>query len=47
MEKINPEKFRISITQEIDSIKDRVRNFIGDANWGEEGRYKEALLKNV
>jgi len=44
---INPEKFQKSITKELDTIKDRVRNLIGNAHWGEEGRYKEAILKNV
>lgn len=44
---INPEEFQKSITKELDIIKNRVRNLIGDANWAEEGRYKEAILKNV
>jgi len=37
--------FQRSITQELITIKNRVRNIIADANWGEEGRYKEAILK--
>ena len=45
--KINPEEFQKSITKELDIIKDRVRNLIGDTHWGEEGRYKEVILKNV
>ena len=28
-------------------IKNRVRNLIGNSNWAEEGRYKETILKNV
>lgn len=44
---INPIQFQKSITMEIDIIKNRVRNLIGDANWAEEGRYKEAVLKNI
>ena len=44
---INPEKFQESITNELEVVKDRVRNLIGDAHWGEEGRFKEAVLKNV
>jgi hypothetical protein len=44
---IDPRKFQESITKELDVIKNRVRNLIGSANWGEEGRYKEAILKNV
>ncbi|MGR9047088.1 DUF6602 domain-containing protein [Halobacillus faecis] len=41
------EKFQKSITLELYTIKNRVRELIGDANWGEEGRYKESMLKNV
>ncbi len=43
----NIKEFQESITQEIDVIKNRVRNLIGGANWGEEGRFKEAVLKNI
>lgn len=43
----NARLFQESITQELDSIKNRVRNLIGNAHWGEEGRFKEAVLKNV
>lgn len=44
---INPEKFQESITKELEVVKGRVRNLIGSAHWGEEGRYKEAVLMNV
>ncbi|MCW4043504.1 MAG: hypothetical protein NWE90_07260 [Candidatus Bathyarchaeota archaeon] len=44
---INPEKFQKSITEELEVVKDRVRNLIGSAHWGEEGKYKEAVLTNV
>ncbi len=44
---IDPKNFQESITKELDTIKNRVRNLIGASNWGEEGRYKEAILKNV
>lgn len=40
-------KFHESTTRELDSIKDRVRNIIGNKNWGEDGRYKEEILKNT
>ncbi|MHA1271519.1 MAG: DUF6602 domain-containing protein [Candidatus Helarchaeota archaeon] len=40
-------RFQESITKELDVIKNRVRNLIKDANWAEEGRYKEAILRNV
>jgi len=44
---INPEEFQESITNELEVVKNRVRNLIGDAHWGEEGRFKEAVLGNV
>lgn len=34
-----------SISNELIDIKDRVRNFIGRGHWGEDGRYKEIILK--
>jgi len=40
-------KFYESINGELMAIKDRVRSLIGDANWGEDGRYREAILKNI
>ena len=40
-------KFYESLNKEFDAVKDRVRNLIGDANWGEDGRFKEVVLKNV
>ena len=44
---INIKKFQESITRELDIVKSRVRNLIGSSHWGEEGRYKEAVLRNV
>lgn len=43
----NARLFQESITQELNIIKNRVRNLIGGAHWGEEGRFKEAVLKNI
>ena len=43
----NMELFHKSTTKELKVIKNRVRNLIGNRNWGEEGRYKEAILRNV
>jgi hypothetical protein len=43
----DPKKFQISISDELDAVKDRVRHLIGDRHWGEEGRYKETVLKNI
>lgn len=39
--------FQKSITRELDVIKNRVRDLIGNAHWGEDGRFKEAVLKNI
>lgn len=36
-----------SIGKEMHVKKNRVRNIIGDAHWGEEGKYKEILLKQM
>lgn len=44
---INPTEFQKSINQELQIVKDRVRNLIGSANWGAEGQYKEAILKKI
>lgn len=43
----NTRLFQESITQELNIVKNRVRNLISDAHWGEEGRFKEAILKNI
>lgn len=33
-----------SLSFELLSVKDRVRHFIGDRHWGEDGRFKEVIL---
>lgn len=38
--------YQQSIAAEFHAIKDRVRYFIGDRHWGEDGRYKEVILMN-
>jgi hypothetical protein len=38
--------YQQSIAAEFNAIKNRVRYFIGDHHWGEEGRYKEVILMN-
>lgn len=43
----NIRRFQESITQELEVTKDRVRDLIGDANWAEEGRFKEAILSKI
>lgn len=40
-------EFYKSLGKELEAVKDRVRSLIGDAHWGEDGRYREAVLKNV
>lgn len=45
--RINPIQFQRSINLELKGIQNRVRNLIGSANWGADGAYKEAILKNV
>lgn len=40
-------KYQQSISDELISIKDRVRYFIDDHHWGEDGRYKEIILSHV
>lgn len=42
----NIEKYQNSIAAEFAAQKDRVRCFIDDAHWGEDGRYKEILLSD-
>jgi len=39
--------FQKSITRELNLTKDRVEFLIGDANWGDVGRYKEAILRKT
>ena len=39
--------FQISITKELEVTKNRVRSLIGCSHWGEEGRYKEEIIKSV
>lgn len=39
--------YQYSISNELMSIKDRVRNFIDGHHWGEDGRYKEIILSHV
>lgn len=39
--------YQKSISNELLSIKDRVRNFIDDHHWPEDGRYKEIILSHI
>ncbi len=40
-------RYRESISDELIAVKDRVRSFIGDRHWGEDGKYKEIILSSV
>lgn len=40
-------EYQKSISNEIISVKNRVRNFIDDRHWGEDGRYKEIILSEM
>jgi len=40
-------KFHESLSAELRAKRDQVFNLIGDANWGEVGRHREAILKKV
>ncbi len=42
---MNTKEFHITTTKELLALKDRVRHLID--HWGEEGRYKEAVLKSI
>lgn len=39
-------KYQQSVASEFIAIKDRVRYFINDRHWGEDGKYKEIILMN-
>lgn len=39
--------YQKSISKELISIKNRVRNFIGKSHWGEDGRFKEIILRDI
>ena len=43
----NLPEFQKSIGNELLTIRNRVRNLIGSAHRGEEGRYKESVLKKM
>lgn len=47
MPRQNINDFQKSITRELTLTKDRVEFLIGNANWGDVGRYKEAILRKT
>lgn len=40
-------QYHQSIGKELQAVKDRVRQLIGDRHWVSDGRYKEEILKNA
>lgn len=40
-------KYFESITDELQSLKNRIRNFISDAHWQTDGEWKESILRSV
>ena len=36
-----------SLTDELRSLKNRIRNFIGDAHWQTDGEWKETILRSI
>ncbi|WP_419213447.1 DUF6602 domain-containing protein [Maribacter sp. X9] len=47
MPTVNTLAFQRSVNRELDTIKNRVRDLIGNANWGDDGRYKEEKFKSI
>lgn len=41
------EKYFISLTNEFNSLKDRVRFYINDAHWASDGEWKESVLRSI
>ena len=40
-------QYFLSLTQELDALKDRVRNIINDTHWLTDGEWKESVLRQV
>lgn len=40
-------EYQKSVSNELMSIRNRVRDFIGDRHWGEDGRFKEIILTDI
>lgn len=43
----NLKSFHESTTEELMAVRNRVRNLIGDSHWGEDGRFKEDILRDM
>ena len=44
---MNIENYFKDLTNELESLKDRVRHFIGDAHWQSDGESKESVLRTI
>jgi len=44
---MNIENYFISVTKELESLKNRVRDFIDDAHWQTDGEWKESVLRTI
>lgn len=44
---MNTKNFQKSITLELETLKNRVRDLIDDKHWLSDGEFKEAILRNV
>lgn len=45
--KLDNKAYFEDLSKEISALQNRVRNFIGKANWGEEGRWKESIIRTM
>lgn len=44
---MNIENYFKDLTKELESLKDRVRHFIGNAHWQSDGELKESVLRSI
>jgi hypothetical protein len=44
---MDAEAYFRSLTEEITALKDRIRNFIGEAHWLSDGLWKESVMKAI
>ncbi len=44
---MNTAEYFESLTDELRSLKNRIRHFIGDAHWQSDGEWKESILRSV
>jgi hypothetical protein len=44
---MNLDRYYLSIAQELEALKDRVRNLIADGHWLTDGEWKESVLRSI